>query len=98
ALSHATGELVRVLFGSLVRRGNAGEREGLDGEVPRLPPAEPGVDARHLRHLIADGEDGIERRHRLLKNHRYAIAADAAHLVRIDSGQSFSLELHHPAT
>src|SRR4029078_13097869 len=45
-------------------------------------------------HLIADDEHGIERRHRLLENHRDAVAADAADLVISGGGEVFSLKFN----
>src|SRR5262249_15541350 len=38
------------------------------------------VDADRLRHLVADGEERVERRHRVLQDHGDPLAADAAHL------------------
>ena len=38
------------------------------------------MNARDFGNLIADREDGVERRHRLLEDHRDPIAADLPHL------------------
>ena len=93
ALAHAAGELVRVLAGALLRRRNADELEHLDGAVPRVAPAHARVHARDFGDLVADGEDRIERRHRLLEDHRDAIAADVAHLLVAQRDEVLSLEL-----
>ena len=37
------------------------------------------MQAQHLLDLIADGEHGIEARHRLLEDHADAVAPHAAH-------------------
>jgi hypothetical protein len=37
-----------------------------------------------LADLVADGEDRIERGHRLLKDHRDLVAADFAHLLVVE--------------
>ena len=47
------------------------------------------MDDRRLSNLIADREDGVERRHRLLEYHRDLVAADPAHL---GVGQEAGLE------
>src|SRR4029079_150264 len=51
------------------------------------------VHARDLRNLITNGKDGVERRHRLLKDHRDAIAADIADRFVAESDDVLSLEL-----
>ncbi|BDE05869.1 hypothetical protein WPS_11450 [Vulcanimicrobium alpinum] len=38
------------------------------------------MQARRFRDLFPDGEHGVERRHRILKDHRDVAAADLAHL------------------
>ena len=81
ALAHAAGELMRILVGALLGRGNADELEHLDRLGPRVALGHAGVDARHFGDLIADGEHRIERGHRLLEHHRDPIAAHVLHVA-----------------
>ena len=46
-----------------------------------------GVDAQRLGNLVPDGEDRIERAHRLLKDHGDAPAANGAHLAGAAGGK-----------
>ena len=48
------------------------------------------VQAHGFADLIADGEHRVERRHRLLKDHRDPVAADLAHLVERQLQQVFA--------
>ena len=50
------------------------------------------MDADRFRDLIADLENGIERRHRLLEHHRDVIAAHVAHLLFGEIGEVAVLE------
>ena len=50
------------------------------------------VDAEHLADLVADGAQRVERRHRLLEDHRDAGAAHLAHVGFIDLRQIAPLE------
>ena len=47
---------------------------------PPFALAEFGVDVEHFGDLVADFHDRIECGHRLLEDHRNAVAADAPHL------------------
>ena len=49
--------------------------------------------AHGLGDLIADGHDGIKRRHRLLENHRDLVASDAAHLLGRETREISPLKL-----
>ena len=51
------------------------------------------MDAGHFCHLISDREDGIQSRHRLLENHRDAIATDLTHFVVRKSDEILPFEL-----
>ena len=73
---------------TLFRRGNADQFQHLNGFVHRLFLAQILMDLVGLRDLITDGEDRVERCHRLLEDHRDLIAlfcASAARIVRADS-------------
>ena len=52
------------------------------------------MDVEHLGDLVADLHDRIERRHRLLEDHRDAIAANTAHLGGRFQQQVVALEQH----
>src|SRR5215210_4425027 len=45
-----------------------------------------------LRDLVADGEDGVQRRHRLLEDHRDVVAADPLQLRLLELGEVAALE------
>ena len=47
----------------------------------------------HLDDLIADAVDRVQRRHRILEDHRDALAADVAQLVVVELGQIAAVEL-----
>ena len=53
------------------------DRRGRAASVRPTPLVEP----HRLGDLVADREDRVERRHRLLEDHRDLVAADLAHLV-----------------
>ena len=77
-LAHAAGELMRIVVRPPPRKGDAHRVEQLDGAVPGGAPAEVLVPSQHLRNLLADRVDRIERRHRLLEDHRDRVAPDVA--------------------
>jgi hypothetical protein len=61
----------------------------LTGAVPRLAFGAGAVNPHHLGDLIANGEDGIQSRHRLLEDHRDASAAHGAHRLLVDRARFF---------
>lgn len=65
-------------------RSGSGRRTACITSSTRAPLAlvELGMDVEHFGDLVADAHHLIERRHRLLEDHRDAVAADAAHLGR----------------
>ena len=73
-------ELVRVRVHALLGRGDAHLAQHLHRALPRLLPIEALVQPDRLADLLAHRVDGVERRHRLLEDHRDLVAADAAHL------------------
>ncbi len=78
ALAHAARHLVRILVDALARapgcRTVAASRRRARA---RRAAAMPLVQHDRLDDLLADGEDRVERGHRLLEDHRDLLAADA---------------------
>ena len=74
ALLHAAGELVRIFVGT-----RADELEHVARSFGGLILAALVVEPDDLRDLLADGEYRVEACHRVLKDHRDALAADIAH-------------------
>src|SRR6266571_5505693 len=93
ALPHPARQLVRVLSGAVFRRRHAGKRESLDGAIPGLSSAHSSVDSRYLGDLVSNGENRIESRHRLLKNHRDPVAADVPDLFIAERDEILALKL-----
>ena len=80
ALPHPAGELVRVLLGASLGVRDLDEAKHLQGALARLRPTDMAVKHEGFGDLVADLQDRIERRHRLLKDHGDIVAADGAHL------------------
>ena len=101
ALAQPAGELVGKVAGPLGCRGNLDELEHLDGARPRFLATGPAVGEHGGRNLVADGEHGIERGHRLLEHHGDARAAHPAHGLGVHGEEILALEEHaargHPA-
>ena len=81
ALPHAAGEFVRVAADALGRAGHADIFERLDGALHGSRAIQFVVEQERLDELLLDAQVGIERRHRVLKDHRDALAADGAELL-----------------
>ncbi len=93
ALAQAAGELVRKLTKPHPRRGDTDEAHQFGGAVQRCGARAALVARQHFRHLRADREGGVEAGHRLLKDHRHAVAAQPRHLAirqrcQIDAGKA----------
>ena len=102
ALPHSARELVRVLVEALLGIGHADERRA--GRRRAAPPRRRRrrvVRADRLGDLITDPEHRVERRHRVLEDHRHLAAADLAELVLGHREQVAALEdrfaAHDPA-
>ena len=89
ALAHAAGELVRILARALRGVGMPTVSSICTARSQRLLRRAGVVHAHDLGDLVADGEDRIERRHRLLKHHRDARAADRAHRLLVERAARF---------
>ncbi len=72
---------MRVVGEALPRRRDLDLIEQLERGGVGLGASHVAVIMQHLGDLKADGEHGIERGHRLLEDHRDAVAADLAHLL-----------------
>ena len=80
-LAHTTGELVRISADSQGRIGHTHPAEQIARLGQRRGPGCAAVLVDRLADLQADRQRRIERTHRLLENHRDAIAAHASDLV-----------------
>jgi len=63
------------------RIANVDLREEIQHPCPDIPARQRGVSPEHLDDLVTDRLQRVERRHRLLKDHADAGAANPAHLV-----------------
>ena len=83
ALAHPAGELMRVLVQALLGRGDAGLLQQLDRALPGSRGTHRQMGLDRLDELLADGEQRIERRQRILEDRADVATADPAHrLVR----------------
>ena len=85
-LAHPARELVRILVHPRTGRGDPHEVEQLHGSGTRGATRVAEVALQHLGHLAADGERGVEGRHRLLEHEGDLAAADPLEL-RVRRGQ-----------
>ena len=83
ALAHAAGELMRIFPRARGGGRDADQVEQADRLGARRFAAHPAVLDERLRDLEADGEDRVQRAHRLLEDHRHPVASDALHRVGI---------------
>ena len=81
ALAHAAAELVRIDVEVTAGVGDADLAEKLRGPLARRPAADAEVLAHRLLQLRAHGAHRIQRRHRVLENHRDVLAAQPLQLV-----------------
>ena len=92
ALAHAAGELMRVLVEPAFRVGNADKGQQFDGARLRLLVVHAEMDLQRLLDLQPDGQDRVERGHRLLEDHRYVAAADFPHRFVVEIEQVAAVE------
>ena len=87
---------------SLARRFGVGDADLAEHLHRARPSASPAADRlvqlHRLGDLVAAGEDRVERRHRLLEDHRDLVAADVAHLLSRDLEQVPAAQHHAPST
>ena len=89
ALAHAAGELVRVFVKTLLGRRDTHRVQHLQGARTGLLPRERPVSHQALDDLFAYRESWIERGHRLLENHRHAVATQVLQL-RLGQADQFA--------
>ena len=86
ALAHAAGELVRVVVDALLGTRDADLPEELDRPVRGRPCfVTSSWTSDRLLELPADALDRVQRRHRVLEDHRHPRAADLAQLRELDA-------------
>ncbi len=92
-LPHAARQIVRVLVEAVFRGTEILTRsKKLDSLVPRLLRRQTAMADKDLSDLIAYRKTWVERRHRLLKNHRQPVAAQIAHFVVRQAEQIAAVE------
>ena len=82
ALTHATGELVRILVDASLGRGNTRLLEQCNGACPRIGLADRQMRSDGLDQLTTDRVQRIQRRQRILEDRSDLASADAAHRFR----------------
>ena len=86
ALAHAARELVRIGVHAPTRLGEAHEPEHLDRAIARLRLGQVAVGLHGLHELVADLVERVQRRQRVLEDHRDLVPAQLAHLL-VGGGQ-----------
>ena len=92
-LTHAAGELMRILGEAPAGIGDPHQLQHLARAIPGGPPREAEVALHALGDLRADGEHGVEAGHRLLEDHGDPAAAHGAH--RLDGQRRQLLAVEH---
>ena len=92
ALAHAAGELMRIFLQPLLRLGDAHKLEDFDGAAQRRLLVQAFVQQQRFGDLVADCHHRIERRHRLLEDHRDVLAAHAAHRALVERQEISTVE------
>src|SRR5208283_5751095 len=88
---------MRIVVDAMLGVGNPDHPERLDGAIASLGAIGLLMQADGLANLAADGEDRVERGHRLLEDHRDARAAYVAHLEVAQLQQILILENYFAA-
>src|SRR5690242_15984181 len=83
---------MRVLLCALLGSGNAYDLQHLHGPAPGLATRRPPVNAHDFGDLLADGEHGVERRHRFLEDHRNAGTAHGSEVALAEGDEVAPLE------
>src|SRR5690606_14642762 len=97
-LPHAARQLMRIFPDPLLCRWYANSIQKLNSFSFRVTARHTAVAHQGFANLLADGQHGIERGHRLLEDHADLIAANGAHFTvrhRIEVG---TVEKHPPGT
>ena len=98
ALALAAGELVGIGMNQLIGVRQVDVAHDLEHPGIALRRVHAGVDLEHLGDLVADLHHRIERGHRLLEDHRHALAAQAAQLRLRFGEQVLALSRISPST
>ena len=78
-LAHTAREFVRILFGPLLGLRNSDGTEQVDGTGGCRLLRDVLVGSDHFDDLITDTPDRVERRQRILEDHRHPLTADRSH-------------------
>ena len=70
---------MRIIIHAQFRIRNRDFAHGVDRGGPRSLAREFTMQSQRFGNLFADGEHGIKRSHRILKDHRHIVAAHVAH-------------------
>jgi hypothetical protein len=97
ALAHAARQLVRVGARPTVRLRDGDHLEQLENLRSRRAPADAVVRAQDARELVLDGEHRVQRRHRVLEDHRHVLPADALQDVRVGADELGAAVADRPA-
>ncbi len=82
ALALPAGDLMRIGGVHPLRLGQAHRLQHRQHAAAPLGGAEIGVDAQNLLDLVADRQHRVQRRHRLLEDHRHPVAAQRPQPLR----------------
>ena len=95
ALAHAAGKFIRVPLKLAIRIGNSNKAQQFESAVANLRLRHRRVvQTNRLGNLHANSQHRIERRHRVLKDHRHRLAADLAHLLERETGEAAAAKDH----
>ncbi len=86
-LAHASGELVRIAAGALLRIGYGNVAHAFDGLPPCFGFRDAVMSEDGFGDLVADAHDGVEGGHGLLEDHGNARAAKLAQLIGREGGE-----------
>jgi hypothetical protein len=92
ALAHAARELMRVVVHAAFRLRNADRLEELERPTPRLAGAHVAVELDRLDELAPDRVDRVQRRHRVLEDHRDVVSPDVSQALLRHRQEVLALE------
>ena len=91
-LAHAARELVRIGLQALLGAGNAHHAQRLARAFAGLGLADLAVRLHGFDHLRVDAQHRVQRHHRILKDHRDAVALQTAQFARLHLGEVAALK------
>ena len=92
ALPHPTRELVRIVVDSLVGAGDSDCLKQLERPLTSFGPRDVAVEQHGLVELLADRVHRVQRRHRILEDHRDVVASQVAQLAAAHLEEVVALE------